>query len=153
MHDIYLRTKEKIDEGLTKLNGQPLTADNACQYMNLAEALYYLVTASAMLDSGVGESRTGGNGNGNGMGMSNGLMHMPDIRYNYSGAGRMGMDGDGDGRYYESRGRMTPQRYYYSGHTGKEHMLEDLKAMRADADSDKERRRIDDLIEDLKDMK
>lgn len=149
MNEIYLRTKEKIDEGLTKLNGQPLTADNACQYKNLTESLYYLVTASAMLDSGVGESRTGGNG----MGMSNGLMHMPDIRYNYSGDGRMGMDGDNDGRYHESRGRMAPHRYYYSGHSGKEHMMEDLKAMMADADTERERKRIRDLIEDLQELK
>ena len=32
-------------------------------------------------------------------------------------------------------------------------MLQDLKAMMADADTEKERRRIKDLIEDLQDLK
>lgn len=145
MDKVYQLAKDKIDEGLTKLNTQPLTAENACQYKELAEALYYLITATSMMDySAEGEY------SGNDRGMSRGLMHMPDIRV--SRDGRMGMDGDNDGRYNESR-RRTPERYYYSGHMGKEHMMEDLKAMYDDADSEKERRRIKDLMEDLKEMK
>ena len=77
---------------------------------------------------------------------------MPDINIPMSRDGRRGMDGDNDGIYNES-GRYMPNRYYYSGHTGKEHMLQDLKAMMADADTEKERRRIKDLIEDLQDLK
>ncbi|MBQ1729941.1 MAG: hypothetical protein II036_06320 [Oscillospiraceae bacterium] len=77
---------------------------------------------------------------------------MPDINIPMSRDGRRGMDGDNDGIYNES-GRYMPSRYYYSRHTGKEHMLQDLKAMMADADTEKERRRIKDLIEDLQDLK
>ena len=66
--------------------------------------------------------------------------------------GRRGMDGDNDGIYNES-GRFMPNRYYYSGHAGKEHMMQDLKAMMADADSEKERRRIKEFIEDIQEMK
>ena len=50
MDKLYEKTKDKIDEGLEKLNTQPLTAENACQYKELTEALYYLITASSMLD-------------------------------------------------------------------------------------------------------
>ena len=145
MNKIYQLTKDKIDEGLTKLNSQPLTAENACQYKELTEALYYLVTATSMMDY----SEEGYSGNYD-RGMSRGLVHMPDFRMTRDG--RMGMDGDNDGRYNESR-RRTPERYYYSGHDGKEHMMEDLKAMYDDADSEKERRRIKDLMEDLKELK
>ena len=151
----YQLTKDKIDEGLTKLNTQPLTAENARQYKELTEAVYYLVTATSMMDY----SEAGYSGNNYSMardnqgGMSMGLVHMPDIKMPpMSRDGRRGMDGDNDGRYNESR-RRTPERYYYSGHMGKEHMMEDLKAMYDDADSEKERRRIKDLMEDLKEMK
>ena len=152
MDKLYQTAKDKIDEGLTKLNTQPLTAENACQYKELTEALYYLVTATSMMDYS-----EEGNYSGNYSmdrsydgGMSRGLVHMPDIRV--SRDGRRGMDGDNDGRYNESRRRM-PERYYYSGHMGKEHMMEDLKAMYDDADYEKERRRIKDLMEDLKELK
>ena len=152
MDKVYESAKDKIDEGLTKLNAQPLTAENARQYKDLTEALYYLVTATSMMDYSE-EGNYSGNysmdRNYDG-GMSRGLVHMPDIRV--SRDGRIGMDGDNDGRYNESR-RRTPERYYYSGHMGKEHMMEDLKAMYDDADSEKERRRIKDLMEDLKELK
>lgn len=149
MDKVYQLAKDKIDEGLTKLNTQPLTAENACQYKELSEALYYLITATSMMDY---SAEGGYSGNDYSMNRSYdrsmGLVHMPDM----SRDGRRGMDGDNDGRYNESRRRM-PERYYYSGHMGKEHMMEDLKAMYDDADSEKERRRIKDLMEDLKEMK
>ena len=149
MDKVYELAKGKIDEGLTKLNSQPLTAENACQYKELTEALYYLITATSMMDYSE-EGNYSGNYDG---GMSRGLVHMPDIKMPpMSRDGRRGMDGDNDGRYNESRRRM-PERYYYSGHMGKEHMMEDLKAMYDDADSEKERRRIKDLMEDLKELK
>lgn len=148
MDKLYEKTKDKIEEGLEKLNAQPLTAENACQYKELTEALYYLVTASSMLDYSE-ENYSGAYNNG----MSRGLIHMPDIKMPpMSRDGRRGMDGDNDGRYNEP-GRYMPNRYYYSGHVGKEHMMQDLKAMMADADSEKERRRIKDLIEDLEELK
>ena len=143
---IYKVAKDKIDEGLNKLNSQPLTSENACQYKELTEALYYLVTATSMMDYSEEENYSGDRSYDRGMSM--GLVHMPPI----SRDGHRGMDGDNDGRYNES-GRYMPNRYYYSGHVGKEHMMQDLKAMMADADSEKERRRIKDLIEDLEEMK
>jgi len=152
---LYEKTKDKIDEGLEQLNTQPLTAENACQYKELTEALYYLITATSMLDYSEenGYSGTYTMARGNNGGMSRGLVHMPDIKIPpMSRDGRRGMDGDSDGIYNES-GRYMPNRYYYSGHTGKEHMMQDLKAMMADADTEKERRRIKDLIEDLQEMK
>lgn len=163
MDKLYEKTKDKIDEGLEKLNTQPLTAENACQYKELTEALYYLITATSMMDyseengySGTYTMARGNNGNNGNMsrngGMSMGLVHMPDVRMDYTRDGRRGMDGDNDGIYNES-GRYMPNRYYYSGHAGKEHMLQDLKAMMADADTEKERRRIKDLIEDLQELK
>ena len=142
---VYQLAKDKIDEGLTKLNTQPLTSENACQYKELTEALYYLITATSMMD--YSEEGYFGNYTMN-RDMSRGLVHMPRVTRD----GRRGMDGDNDGRYNES-GRYMPDRYYYSGHMGKEHMLQDLKAMMADADSEKERRRIKDLIEDLEELK
>jgi hypothetical protein len=148
---IYQSAKDKIDEGLAKLNAQPLTADNACQYKELTEALYYLITASSMLD--YSEDGYSGYNDYSRDDRSMGLVHMPKINMPpMSRDGRRGMDGDNDGRYNES-GRYMPNRYYYSGHVGKEHMMQDLKAMMADADSEKERRRIKDLIEDLEEMK
>lgn len=149
MDKIYEQAKDKINEGLTKLNTQPLTAENACQYKELTEALYYLITATSMMEYSDVNSSEARNYNG---GMSRGLVHMPDIHMDYSRAGRMGMDGDNDGRYNES-GRYMPNRYYYSGHSGKEHMMQDLKAMMADADSEKERRRIKEFIEDMEDLR
>lgn len=153
MDEKYMKTKEKIDEGLAKLNTQPITAENACQYKELSEALLNIITASVMLE----ETEYGYSGD-----RVHAPMNVPGIPRNYprvsydgmmpmSRDGRMGMDGDNDGRYNES-GNM-PRRYYYSGHTGKEHMMMDLKAMMADADSEKERRRIKDLIEDLQELK
>ena len=46
-----------------------------------------------------------------------------------------------------------PARYYYSGHSGKEKMMMELKAMRDDADSERERKAIDHFIEEMKEIK
>ena len=155
MDKLYEKTKDKIEEGLEQLNAQALTAENACQYKELTEALYYLVTASSMLDYSEenGYSGTYNMSRENNGGMSRGLVHMPDINIPpMSRDGRRGMDGDNDGIYNES-GRFMPNRYYYSGHAGKEHMMQDLKAMMADADTERERKRIKEFIEDMQEMK
>lgn len=131
--------KENILKGLSKLNDQPITNDNADLYDSLTEALYHLELVEAMKKSDYEYS-------GAARYYHDGIPNMT------SRDGRMGMDGDNDGRYNESRGRMTP-RWMYSGHSGKEHMMEDLKAMMADADSERERRAIRDFIEEMNEIK
>ena len=122
---------ENIKKGLEKLNTQPITDENADIYKDLSESLYRFKLIEAM-DKGSDYNYSG-----------------TDIRY--SGDGRIGMDGDNDGRYHESRTRMMP-RYFYSGVAGKDHMMQDLRAMAADADSEKKRRRINEFIADMEEM-
>lgn len=130
MDKVCHEAKENIKKGLEKLNSQPITDENADIYKDLTEALYHLELIEAMKKGS---------------------------EYDYSGdypvhMSRDGIDGDNDGRYNESRGRNMP-RWYYSGHNGKDRMIQDAEAMMADADTDKERRRIRDFIEDIKAMK
>ena len=147
MDKVCLEAKENIHKALEKLNREPVTNESAELYHWLTKSLYNLVTIDAM-------TKYDGESYGRRdypMGMSGDRISIPYMDYERSRDGRAGRDGDSDGMYRES-GRMMP-RYYYSGHMGKEHMMMDLKAMLADADTDKERRRINDLIEDLKEMK
>ncbi len=142
------KAKEKISTGLEKLNAQPqLTSQDADDYNDLSQALLNIVTACVMMeekDYGYSGARI------------HAPMNVPGVSNSYprvSYDGRRGMDGDGDGIYNESRGRMTPDRYYYSGHSGKEHAVEQLKAMEADADSERERRFFKDMREEYMEMK
>lgn len=142
------KSKERVTSGLEKLNAQPqITSQDADDYKDLSQALLNMVTACAMMDE-------------KSYGYSGAMVHAPNnipgVPNSYprvSYEGRMGMDGDGDGRYNESRGRITPNRYYYSGHSGKEHALDHLNAMMADADSERERRFFKDMIEEYTEMK
>lgn len=156
MDQVYEKAKERINEGLKKLNAQPqITSQDADDYNDLSQALLNLVTACVMME----EKEYGYSGV-----RIHAPMNIPGIPTNYprvsydgmvpmSRDGRMGMDGDNDGRYNESRGRIMPNRYYYSGHSGKEHAIEELKAMMADSDSERERRFFKDMIDEYQEMK
>ena len=55
--------------------------------------------------------------------------------------------------FYISRKDRQKWDGYLITNTLKEHMMQDLKAMMADADTEKERRRIKEFIEDMQEMK
>jgi carboxypeptidase C (cathepsin A) len=137
---VCLDAKENIQKALEKLNREPVTNESAELYYWLTKSLSNLETIEAMQIYGD-------------YGYSNGMVRMPDVSFEGSMDMRRGRDGDSDGMYRESGRTRTMPRYYYSGHMGKEHMMQDLNAMLADADSEKERRRIKDLIEDLRELK
>ena len=118
--------KENIYKGLEKLNHEPMTSENADDYHDLIESLYYLTVVEAM------KNNTGYSG-----------VYYDD---------RMALDGRIDMPSSSYAGRMTP-RYHYSGHTGKDHMIEELRAMYEDAGSERERRTLQSAIENLEMMR
>lgn len=160
MDNFYEVTKEKLKKNIETLNNQPMSDTNADLYKDLTTALSNVVTACAMEEykeegnySGYySMARGNGQGGNNRGGMSGARFRMPDYddMIPMSRDGRMGRDGDGDGVYSE---RRMPARYYYSGHSGKEKMMMELKAMRDDADSERERKAIDHFIEEMKEIK
>lgn len=135
MDTVCMEAKENLKKGLAKLNKEPVNDENAELYHLITESLYHLKLVEAM-ENGYDYS---------GVYYDDRMMRMPHSSYE----GRM--DQPNEGGY--SEGRHSMPRYYYSGHMGKEHMMTDLKAMLADADTEKERRMIRDLIEDLQQLK
>ncbi len=146
MDNVCMEAKENLKKGLAKLNKEPINDENAELYHLITESLYHLELVEAMKNE-YGYS---------GVYYDDGMMRMPHNSYE----GRNGMPSNSyEGRMNQSNeggyseGRHSMPRYYYSGHMGKEHMMTDLKAMLADADTEKERRMIRDLIEDLQQLK
>lgn len=148
MEKRYELAKSKIDAAIDKLNAQgPIDDKMAEEYKHLFCALNDLTTATAMMEYvGTGESYGRYyNGNVSMDVMPRGMNSMTGM----SMAGQHGMDGDGDGRYYESSNGVYKPMYRYSGHTGKEHMLTDLKMMVADASTPHERSVLKECINGL----
>lgn len=120
MDKSLMETKEKLTNELTDMiKKRDITVSDLDVIYKSVKTIYYLTTIEAM-----GEySQDSYRGNYDGM--------------RYSRDGRAGRDGDSDGRYSEGYDRRMGsygdyERYAYSGHDSKEHLVQEMKRMMQD---------------------
>ncbi len=115
-----METKEKLTKELTDMiKKRDITISDLDVIYKSVKTIYYLTTIEAMGDYSQG-------GNYNRYGGSYGGYGSYD--------GRAGRDGDSDGRYSEGYDRRMGsydgyERYAYSGHDSKKHMIQQMKEM------------------------
>lgn len=115
-----METKEKLTKELTDLvKKRDITVGDLDVIYKSVKTIYYLTTIEAMGDYSKDS--------------------MGNYRGSYRGSydGRAGRDGDSDGRYSEGYDRRMgsyghEERYAYSGHDSKEHLIKEMRNMMQD---------------------